>query len=891
MIYPKYYGQYLGIVVQNNDPLKRGRVKVFVPHITPTVYKNWNEVYNDKRFKFLGKNVGSDLNEALAELKKILPWAEISAPLVGESSSGRYNAYLNTGTISDSSNVKKTFSSTDNSDIDTSKLTQYNQNLDNIGEKPGNLFDISYYKLKDAFSDPVETNANNANKYSYNYTPECYSNCARGSFPILNVGAHVWVFFNSGDPLKPVIFGSSYGSEDWKGILGIPTSNSVGLSGTPDQGIDYPGAYENTANDPNTEYDVNTETYRNKYVINQKGGTIAFINTDNREALKLTHYSGSFKEFNNFTNIELASNNDQKLVLNDQFLTVRGTRNEFTELDYDFITRGDIYKKVGNLNRALHLQWKNIVSEIADVKQLFDIQRAEAITTSNGIKLTSTLQTKSNGTPDKCPVCNKSTNQYFTVNNSYSPEFKADLFPSLSDSTGDFIFGKSISPQGLISTVQFPGNMGSPQFVSPTDSLGGSADGSSGSNPPGKIFGVTCPACGGTGLSPSSQGGNWSPDNKKKDLPKLIQSKMKSLADIERMMGIGGSEIIEITKHKVETIGTVMNDFGSIRVDMKGKMYVSDVQVGSYGTFYNRTPSPLVELVHVDDLPGGNYTLNVCNRYNVMVGSGGINLKSYGVINISGSMTNIAGEQVNISSELETNIDGGKRLSLVGDIISIRQRNKQQVVVEGSLGVTNNLVVAGGLHVEGELTANHITMPTEIQATEQTQSFGAAATDSANSNGKIIGFGVPLSMLPVPSGKKDLSFKESGGSSLTGPPYIGKTSLNEKIGTIPPGGIKVLVTVGLATYTGANTNIVDVFGTGTNCIKGSDAGAGGVTAGAMPIIVYGTGREADSILLEPHSHMFKGLPSSLTNTNSETREKVVGKDAPINAEVVANYKK
>jgi hypothetical protein len=366
---------------------------------------------------------------------------------------------------------------------------------------------------------------------------------------------------------------------------------------------------------------------------------------------------------------------------------------------------------------------------------------------------------------------------------------------------------------------------------------------------------------------------------------------MKSLADIERMMGIGGSEIIEITKHKVETIGTVMNDFGSIRVDMKGKMYVSDVQVGKYGTFYNRTPSPLVELVHVDDLPGGNYTLNVCNRYNVMVGSGGINLKSYGVINISGSMTNIAGEQVNISSELETNIDGGKRLSLVGDIISIRQRNKQQVVVEGSLGVTNNLVVAGGLHVEGELTANHITMPTEIQATEQTQSFGAAATDSANSNGKIIGFGVPLSMLPVPSGKKDLSFKESGGNSLTGPPYIGKTSLNEKIGTIPPGGIQVSVTVGLATYTGTNTNIVDVFGTGTNCIKGSDAGAGGVTAGAMPIIVYGTGREADSILLEPHSHMFKGLPSSLTNTNSETREKVAGKDAPINAEVVANYKK
>ena len=45
----KYYGHYLGIVVQNNDPDKRGRVKVFVPHISPTVYKKWNEVSKDKK--------------------------------------------------------------------------------------------------------------------------------------------------------------------------------------------------------------------------------------------------------------------------------------------------------------------------------------------------------------------------------------------------------------------------------------------------------------------------------------------------------------------------------------------------------------------------------------------------------------------------------------------------------------------------------------------------------------------------------------------------------------------------------------------------------------------------------------------------------------------------
>ena len=40
----RFDGQYLGIVVQNNDPEKRGRLKVFVPHVTPTVYNKWNEV-------------------------------------------------------------------------------------------------------------------------------------------------------------------------------------------------------------------------------------------------------------------------------------------------------------------------------------------------------------------------------------------------------------------------------------------------------------------------------------------------------------------------------------------------------------------------------------------------------------------------------------------------------------------------------------------------------------------------------------------------------------------------------------------------------------------------------------------------------------------------------
>ena len=37
----EYLGNYLGIVVQNNDPSKQGRVKIYVPSVSSTVYDKW----------------------------------------------------------------------------------------------------------------------------------------------------------------------------------------------------------------------------------------------------------------------------------------------------------------------------------------------------------------------------------------------------------------------------------------------------------------------------------------------------------------------------------------------------------------------------------------------------------------------------------------------------------------------------------------------------------------------------------------------------------------------------------------------------------------------------------------------------------------------------------
>ena len=168
-------------------------------------------------------------------------------------------------------------------------------------------------------------------------------------------------------------------------------------------------------------------------------------------------------------------------------------------------------------------------------------------------------------------------------------------------------------------------------------------------------------------------------------------------------------------------------------------MYNASVLVDASGVFDNQSASPLIEYVHVDDLPGGNYTLNVCNRYTLQVGAGGISMKSFGPVQIGGTITNIAGEQVNVSSSNEVNVDGGNRVCITGDIVVLKQRYMKQVLVDSSLGVSRNLIVAGGAHIEGELTINHITAPVEVQQTEQTKLFGRLV------NGAAAGFGVPRS--------------------------------------------------------------------------------------------------------------------------------------------------
>lgn len=85
----KYFGNYLGICIDNNDPQKRGRVQVFIPHIMPALFENWNEAGEDIQMLCVGDNLPQSLPAPIVEkLKKILPWSEAASPIMGTSAPG-----------------------------------------------------------------------------------------------------------------------------------------------------------------------------------------------------------------------------------------------------------------------------------------------------------------------------------------------------------------------------------------------------------------------------------------------------------------------------------------------------------------------------------------------------------------------------------------------------------------------------------------------------------------------------------------------------------------------------------------------------------------------------------------------------------------------------------
>lgn len=241
-------GIALGIVVQNNDPQKRGRVKIFIPHMSLNLYDDWDNKNVDKSFSDLSDPY---IKDVIDNIKNQLPWANCAAPIFGEVGKGYYDS--------------------------AEKKTKIGDNPDRVGDKDGKTIEDT--PPEDAFQ----------NKYEHN----SYSNTSKGLFSIPKVGAKVWVFFENGNLNRPVYFATSYSTNDWVNIedenYPDDLENIYGVTGETDYKnkvvVSQKGGVIEIVNTDNQE-SIQISQYKGSFKIWNNEGTKEYVEGDDKKYVK-----------------------------------------------------------------------------------------------------------------------------------------------------------------------------------------------------------------------------------------------------------------------------------------------------------------------------------------------------------------------------------------------------------------------------------------------------------------------------------------------------------------------------------------------------------------------------------------------------------------------------
>ena len=428
------------------------------------------------------------------------------------------------------------------------------------------------------------------------------------------------------------------------------------------------------------------EQYRNKFVFNQRGGSLEIDNTTGQEGVYITQYNGNNIKLSKDVISEYATNNKQTLVTNDSFETVRNDKCVFVGGDYIYRVIGSHSVQSGYTSDdqldALK-QWKEEYRPVAERNSQFEIQRG-------GVSFPGGVNTEEVGERSEHPSKNQ---EKYIVDDVYGT-VEPSVVTSQNDEVTDY------------ATV----------------------------NMPGAVFSVVNPNTEdfGEDINPATEGGIYEPTPGRqpqdfaRDIPRLQEEK---LTELEQKFGGGvsnqGGDDQDFTfRNKVVMVGGEVNDYPSIRTSPQGKSTPSRVIVGPQaGAFVEIDAVPHVEEVNNSHFPVGNYSLHAGNKFNINAGSGGIDIKTTGPVEVGGTTYKLAANKIDIQSSAGVNITSENLVELTS-LRNISLRSNKQVLVEPGLGVKNNVIIGGSTYTEGETYLHHVTAPTEIQQTEETTVFG-----------------------------------------------------------------------------------------------------------------------------------------------------------------------
>lgn len=238
--------------------------------------------------------------------------------------------------------------------------------------------------------------------------------------------------------------------------------------------------------------------------------------------------------------------------------------------------------------------------------------------------------------------------------------------------------------------------------------------------------GGKCPDCGGKKTVPD-----------KSDLTKNIKAATEeahkykdTMHQHEKALGPpGGNRTTIIAGNETIQVGLQVNKAKSYNVVNDGTHVPSKVHIGEKNAIAGSSKSNYVHGTNPLSSPGGNYTLTVSNKMTVVVGAQGLDINTYGPINIAGGITSITGPQITIGSSTGQVSLEGKHLQITGDTIAmVPTGGSNQVMVQGSLGVQANMVCAGGAHIDGDLSFTSASCPSKVSRTK----FSSSADKSSD---------------------------------------------------------------------------------------------------------------------------------------------------------------
>lgn len=180
---------FIGIVIDDKDPLGFGRVQVYIPSLDASLP---SMLSGKSEFIFPGSDTDGSLDLAtIKNLRTKCSWAFVQQPCFGGGAMGRMDEESGKTTTSDCAIDTEAFAFSGT----TSGAQSYGAKFTKYGAR------------SDAFADPSKHFMRRGNISGLDYFPENYINAPKGMFSIPKLGTKVLVTFLNGNKNQCIITG------------------------------------------------------------------------------------------------------------------------------------------------------------------------------------------------------------------------------------------------------------------------------------------------------------------------------------------------------------------------------------------------------------------------------------------------------------------------------------------------------------------------------------------------------------------------------------------------------------------------------------------------------------------------------------------------------------